>query len=158
MSYRRLFHLLFTGSTLALAGLWWISRGQLYAFDFSSRGTHFTVGGSLYSATVGFSLDASGTGNNRVNYGTRPISEFPDDLVERYGLKGGFCLTRDIPACGGSGSGCSYHVGVPIWVLYLLFVGCAHVFVKRLEKRSTAIKEKALAEQHAADHESPVRG
>lgn len=135
MSYRRLFHLLLIGSTLALAGLWWQSFRSWYSFVGS---TPFAYSVNVASATASIAWDPDELTWFPVQTRLIPARKTPRKLSD---FMGKFNFRADHV----------YHVAFPVWLPWLLFVTGGYVFVRVMERRSAAGKEKLLAARQAEE-------
>lgn len=146
MTYRRLFHYLLVGSTILLAGLWWMSlryyAGILWVPSSHRNGA---VVGTFTRASVAISHAPhlkSVSGITTAFYAI-PLPGGP--IGETAGPLGRFHVGEGTPPGFTPGVRANV-VEAPIWFPYLLFVGSAYAFTRFLEKRSGAAREKNLAE------------
>lgn len=143
MSHRRLFPNLLLGATLSLAVLWWLSLRSYSEFTFSPRGSGFSFTGVFYAGTVSFGLNPYDQSRYQFHSSSIPSASLHYQIRDAYGPFGGLGIGR-VPTMGvGEGIGhFSYFLELPIWLLYIAFVGSAFWFSMN---RSSRIKEKALA-------------
>ncbi|RYD21121.1 MAG: hypothetical protein EOP88_12575 [Verrucomicrobiaceae bacterium] len=140
MTYRKLFLVILTVSTLGLMGIWWLSSTTRcmmnFAVDTGSQG--FTGELALDNGSFVFSY-GGGRHSSYVNFLSHPRNPaFPE-------LKpfGDFAFGKKAPSLL-SGYMSSWTV-VPVWFPYLLFVGSAYAFTRVMEGRSRSGAEKKLA-------------
>ena len=136
MTYRRLYLYLLIGSTLALAGVWWQSFRSWYSFVGSTPPLAFSV--NVASATVSIAWDPDELTWFPVQTRLIPARRNPRKLSD---FMGKFNFRADHV----------YHVAFPVWSPWLLFVTGGYAFVRVMERRSAAGKEKVLAARHAAE-------
>lgn len=137
MTYRRLFHYLLVGSTILLAGLWWMSLRNRSEFGFAA-GTSIYYG-ILDSATISLEYHPARWWVDRFGAEFSPNTANDGYRADGFGIAG----ESDMGwfNSGFPGAIPYWHLDIPIWVPYLLFMGSAHAFCRAMEKRSDAVKE-----------------
>lgn len=149
MTHRKLFRHLLIGSTVALVAGWWFSLGSVFSLSCQVPGCHFST--VLYRGSISNQSTAYGSGAHYdFNVGSVPAASLDPQ-------------TRDSPNPMGSWSMGSisdrtlkiHYLVFPIWLPYLVLVGCAFAGAKWLGRRA-ASGEKELALQ-GADGQGPGR-
>ena len=151
MSYRRLFWRLLLGATFSLAILWCLSLRSYSEFTFSPRVSNFSLSGAFYSGTVSLALNPYDQVGYPFQASSIPVASLHHQIRDAYNPFGGLGIGR-IPTRGvGEGVGhFNYFLELPIWLLYLAFVGSVFWFIRLSMNRSSRVKEKAMAEQGVA--------
>lgn len=151
MTYRRLYLHLLLFSTLAMAGLWWVSFRSYSRFSWSSRSGGPVVQGTFISATVSLQVTSV---NTRSTIKLTDLEVITDPgVIEfvsvHYHPTGSFRWSSQQDE---SLLGVPYHVWqlkFPIWFPWLLFATGGYGLMRFLEKRAGAVEEKKLASRDA---------
>lgn len=130
MTYRRLYYYLLITGTLALAGVWWWSFRSWHTVSASSP--PFTVSGRVASGTISLVWNPHEPTSFPPRVRTIPVRRIPETFSA---LMGKF----------NARAGNVYHLAFPVWLPWLIFVAGGYALLKFLERRSTGMKEKALA-------------
>lgn len=150
MTYRRLFHILLIGSTLALAVAWWGSLRKSLFVSMDSPMPPFSAQGYLSHSTINGAVNFSQVSRWNVSLDHGPPHEFGPPPKSR--LTGKFYWSEfswDDPS---DPHDVTYGFGFPVWAPYLLFVASAWGFCRVMERRLVAKKEKVLAEAQDTSH------
>ena len=146
MTYRRLFLWLFTGSTVVLLVIWGVSLFHSTTFRRSPFG--FTIiHGTLESTFLRMEPGSHVVLHETPDGGFRKLPDRGmDHPLGRWKATrvGGHFSNKHHPASPPDFSIRTLHV--PLWGPWLVFVSCAFVLCKLMERRSASGREKRLAE------------
>ena len=146
MSHRRLFRWLLAGGSISLLILWGLSLLIISEITFSPRVGNFSLSGSIYSGTASLALNPYDQASSTFQASSIPVASLHHQIRKAYHPFPKPEIGR-VPTMGcGAGTGhFNYYLNLPMWVLYLAFVGSALWFYRCTLRRSSHVEEIALA-------------
>lgn len=159
MTYRKLYLWILVTAGVVVLGVWWISL-RTYAGCFVSPGArHGTpCGGVITTLTPGSLMVGYGAEvawPEQFSFGSAPVAQLKaGDTLDRLqllrrGSWGTFQIGRVNPI-GVPPEVQVLAVEFPVWLPWFFLAGGGYTLVRRMEKRSRGVKEKALAESTVA--------
>lgn len=146
MSHRRLFRWLVFGGSISLVVFWCLSLLIYSEFTFSPRIGNFSLSGSIYSGMASLALNPHDQAKYPFQAFSIPVASLHHQIRKAYHPFPKPEIGR-VPTMGcGAGTGhFNYYFNLPMWVLYLAFVGSAFWFYRCTQRRSSHVEEIALA-------------
>lgn len=154
MTYRKLFLIILTVSTLGLVVVWWLASACSSELIMAPKPGSFRVDVFLENSSIGLQVYPR-TLLSGLHFDSKPGIDPSDDAFERFGVFDFGSVENPVSPYGHTVYSV-FFLAVPVWFPYLVIVGSAYLFTRIMEERSRKRQEKPLAVKHAADEsESP---